>query len=122
MRRSLTAVLAVMALILAGCGGDDDSADGASCVDLAGEMMELLQDTIDVASDMTLEEMIASGEEDTPEFLVELETEGEALEERAEEIGCSDEEMEQLMCDRVDEIEAEGPFAEGIMASAAAEC
>lgn len=122
MRRSMIAVLSAMALTLAACGGDDDDAAGGdSCEDLADEGIALIEDALSEAADLDLEEIAAAGGEE-PEFVTELQTKGEELEARQDELGCTEEEMDALMCDRIGDIEADGFFAEALTEELAGDC
>lgn len=107
LRSTTTAGVAVLALGLAACGGDGDGAASAdSCDALAEDAKDLIQDLVDEVDGMSLADLAAAGDEE-PEFMTEFEEEGEALSERQEELGCSDEEMSELLAARVDEIETE---------------
>lgn len=108
MRRTITAaaLTATLALGAAGCGGGGDL---SSCEDVADEAIELVQGILDEVGGMSMEDMQSDEE---PAFVQELESEGEALEERAEELDCSDEQMADLLAERAEDLEAEGPVAE----------
>ena len=71
-----------------------------SCDDVVDETLALIQSAIDQANEMSMADLAA---EEEPAFVAELETEGAALEERAEELDCD----EQQVIDRLDEIDVE---------------
>lgn len=108
MRTTITAAALAGTLALAGtaCGGPGDA---ASCEDVADEAIVLVQDVLDEVGGMSMEDMQSAEE---PEFVQELEAEGEELEQRAEELDCSDQQMADLVAERAEDLEAEGPVAE----------
>lgn len=120
MRRVLGFLLVLM-LVAAACGDDDgaDFSDPASldtCEAVADASADLLQETIDIMDSMTAEELAALGEsEDTPEAFQEVETQGMALEARAAEIGCSEEEFASLVAERAADLTAESPLGQLIL-------
>lgn len=115
--RKLIPLFMVFVLVLAACGGDDDDVgsveDADSCEDVGDWFIDEMQVLLDELSDMNAED-IAGGE--PPEALTTFEANIEELGEKSEELDCSDEEMTQILEDRVDELEAEGPLAQEILA------
>lgn len=95
--RKLTGLAIVLALVLAACGGDDGggSYDNPEALENCDEVLDagfdLLQDTLDDMGDLDLGAL--SGDE-PPEVFVELEATGQALTERAQALGCSEEELD----------------------------
>ncbi len=116
MKRTLALIFAGL-LVFAACGdsggGSDDPADATSCDDLVDSGLVLLQDALDALSELSLEDIATL--EDDPEALQDLETRGEALQTRATELGCDESELSASLSERVDELEANGPFAELIL-------
>lgn len=116
MRTILTAFLFI-ALFVAACGGDDDEDNGGvtsvedadTCEQVMDVAMLEIQNLLDAASDMDLTEL-ASSEEFT-----EFQTEFETLGAKSDELECSDEEMEALYNEGVDDLTAEGPVAEELL-------
>lgn len=108
LRTTAIAGLAVVALALTACGGDDggDAAGADSCAALADEGIELVQGVLDELEGMSLADLAAAGDED-PEFIQDMEEKGEALDARQSELGCSDEEMEELFLARLDDLDVE---------------
>ncbi len=118
MKRTVTAVMALV-LVLAACGGDDAAQDPASidsCEGLAGAGIVLLQDTIDLIDSLDANALAALGEGDEvpPEF-AEVEARGNELTERADAIGCSEEEMARLMADRAGDLSSDSVFGQFIL-------
>ncbi|MEE9298740.1 MAG: hypothetical protein V3V29_06875 [Acidimicrobiia bacterium] len=117
MRRLAVALLA-MALVTATCG-DDDAADPGSvdsCEGLAVAGIALLQDTIDIIDDLDIEALAALGESDeTPEVFADVEARGDELTARADELGCSDEQMAALMANRAGDLSADSVFGQFIL-------
>ena len=117
--KKVLALLAALMLVFAACGdsgGGGDIGSIGDCDDLVDEALVMLQDVLDELSDLSLEDAVALGESDEePEALRDLEERGTALEARATELNCSDEEMGAALVDRADELEANGPFAELIL-------
>jgi hypothetical protein len=96
LRRGAAAV-AALALVAPGCGGDDAA---TSCPELADEVIAAVQQMVDQAT-----------EEQPDADFDGLEGRMAEFEEQADELGCSDDEMERLVLERVDDIEVEGPLA-----------
>ena len=104
--RKFLVVLAILGLVAGACGGDS----GASCESVADDAIDVIQDVIDEMDTMTLEELGALDEE--PEALVDMERRAEELQDQANELGCTDATMEQLLEDRAGNLTAEGFFGE----------
>lgn len=116
--RTIFAAMLLVSLLVAACGGDDDDngggdvtsiEDAETCEQVMDVAMQEIQTLLDAASDMELTEL-ASSQEFT-DFQSEMETAGV----KSEEIGCSDDEMETLYNERVDDLTAEGPVAEDLL-------
>jgi len=107
--KKLGVLLIVTGLVFAACG-DSDSA--SSCEDLADDGIALVQDMLDELSDLSLED-ISSDEE--PQALQDFTEKGEALQTQADELGCTDEQMTELVSARVGSLDADGPIAELIL-------
>ena len=110
--KRLLGPLVVLALVVAACGGDDAADAGSldSCEGIADAGIAMIQDVIDEIDGMTLEEQIALGGEEEPEMFQNLETRGQELETRAEEVGCSDEQMAGLVADRLGNLSSSSDF------------
>ncbi|MBI5158233.1 MAG: hypothetical protein HZA58_09550 [Acidimicrobiia bacterium] len=122
MRRAPTVLLATLLVVaLAACGDDGGSADPASvnsCESLADASIALLQDTLDIIDSMSAEELAAMGNsEETPPALASIESRGTALEDRAEELGCTEEQMSALMTARVDDLSSDTVFGQFLIES-----
>lgn len=109
----------VLSLAVAGCGiGGDDEEDAASiddaenCEDVADYLIDISQDLIDRAEEEGMA-ALTSGEQ--PEFLQEFEPQLEKAEQKADELGCDEEEMTALMNERFDQLESEGPVGDFIL-------
>jgi hypothetical protein len=105
--RKFFILLAALGLIATACGGDDSA---ASCEGIADDAIQVIQDVIDELDEMTLEEIAAMEEE--PEALADMEARADELQAQANELGCSDEEMTELLNARVGNLRAEGFFGE----------
>lgn len=103
--RKLLILMAALGLVVAACGGDS----AGSCEGVADEAIEIFQDAINEIDKMSLEDL-ASGNE--PEALVKMEERADSLQVQAEDLGCSDAEMEQLMNARVGNLTADGEFGQ----------
>lgn len=114
----LAAALLALAIVAAACG-DDGAADAGSldsCEGLAAAGIALLQDTIDVIDDLDPAELATLGESDTtPPAFAALEARGDELTARADEIGCSDEEMASLMAERAAGLSSDSIFGQFIL-------
>ncbi len=72
---------------------------------------------------MSIADFAALGESgEMPEGLEVIEALGRQLEERAVELGCRDEEVLQLTCDRIGDLKADGDFGKLMLADLAADC
>jgi hypothetical protein len=120
MRKLLTLVVA-LALVAAACGDDDasdaipaDPADISSCEQLADATIAVTQQVIDALGDLDPAALM-SGE--MPESITELETTGNALSTRGQELECTD--LGNLLAERVDQLEADSDntFGQLIIAS-----
>lgn len=108
MKRVLLAV-AVFGLVVAACGGD--GGDAGSCADIADEGIAAIQEVINEIDTMSLDDLTALGSED-PEFITDMETRMDELDERSTELGCSDEELAELVQDRVGDLSADSEFGQ----------
>ncbi|CAN5584894.1 hypothetical protein BH23CHL2_BH23CHL2_10990 [soil metagenome] len=117
--RKLLALLLVLMLVIAACGGDDDDNDGALTVETADtceDVGDLYIDEIQVLLDeLSGLDMAALASEDQPEALTNFEANAEEIESKSNDLGCSEEEMAEILQDRVGELEAEGPVAEMLL-------
>ncbi len=119
--KRLVAFLLSLTLVVAACGDDAaaDPSDLNSCEGLAGAGLSMLQETIDLIDGLdaaALAEFADPESEPSPEFAA-LEERGNELTARADEIGCSDEEMTALLVARVDELSADSVFGQFILES-----
>lgn len=99
-------LVAALGLVAAACGGDS----GGSCESVADDAIDVIQEVIDEMDALSLEE-IASMEEE-PQVLQDMEQRAEELQDQANDLGCSDAEMEQLLNARADQLTANGMFGE----------
>ena len=106
--RKLFVLIAALGLVTASCGGDSGA---GSCAAVAVDAIQLFQTAIDEIDSLTLEELGAFGEDGPPAF-AELETKGIELQEKAEELDCSEAEMEELIDARAGDLTAEGEFGQ----------
>ena len=120
MRRFLYPGLA-LAVAAAACFGESGPADPeaiGTCEGLADAGLVLLQDTIDSIEDLEAEELSElDGAEDTPQRFREFEVRGDALDARAEQLGCSSQVRRALLAERVDQLEASSPQGQAIIES-----
>ncbi len=108
----LSVIVVAFALVAAACSGGGAA---ASCESVADEAIGLVQGIIDEFDNMSLEDLAAL-ENEPPQF-AELEQKANELEAKAEELGCSDAEMEKLMNERAGDLKAEGPFGQLLVES-----
>jgi hypothetical protein len=120
MRKFLGLVL-VLALVAAACGDDDDaSSDPASidsCEGLVAVGLDLLQGAIDEIDEMSLEDLAASEETGGPAAFEELEQKAEELENRAAELGCTEEELTALLTEGVGQLSSDSLFGQALIES-----
>lgn len=114
--RMLFVLLLTLSLLLAGCGigrgGNDDQPDPASiedaetCEDVADYFVVVGQDFIDDAEDAGMTALAAGAESEVLQrYLPKLEEIGQ----KADELGCSEDEMRPLLLERIDDLETDGP-------------
>ena len=107
--KKMLGLLLVLALAVAACGGDDGgSYENPEAIDNCDGILdagfELLQDTLDAVGDLGAE---ALASEEPPEAFIELETQGEALTERARQLNCSEEELDAGITARVGDLQVD---------------
>ncbi len=117
--RKVLPLLMVFMLVFAACGGDDDDDDdvggieGAdNCEDVGAVFLDEMQVLLDGLSDLTIADMSA---DEQPEALTNFEASGDEISAKADELGCTDDELATYLEDNVDELEADGPVAELIL-------
>ena len=112
MRRALAAVAIVIGLIAAACGGE-----AATCEELADQTIDLAQELIDDVEDelgnVTLDELLAT-EFELPAVQGFAEQSRE-IDERGAELGCTPQQMQQLVQSRIGELSAETPVGQLII-------
>ncbi len=96
-----------------------DIAAIGDCDGMVDAGLALLQAVFDELGDMTLDDLDAGG--GTTTALELLETEGEKLDAKLEELGCDATELEAALFARIDELEAGGELSELILAGFAEE-
>ncbi len=91
--------------------------------------IKLFQGLVDQAQTMSAEELAqlaTSGAENSElitDFQKQLETDGKAIEKRANELDCSEDDAEKAMCDAVAEVDGKGnTLAETIISGMTAQC
>ncbi len=109
-------VVAVIALVAAGCGGSEPE----TCDEVAVQTIVLMQDLIDDVEkefgEESLDEIIArmlAGEE-LPS-VVAFEEQADDLSQRAGELGCTQEGLEEAVATRTDRLKATTPLGEFII-------
>ncbi len=108
--RKLFVLIAALGLITASCGGGDDAGAG-SCDAVADDAISAFQTVITELDSMTLDELSALGDED-PQVIVDMEQKIESLQTQADDLGCSESEMQELLNARVGDLTSEGMFGE----------
>ncbi len=108
--RKMFVLVAALGLVAGACGGSDSG--GGSCASVADEAISAFQDVINEFDALSLDDAAALGGEEEPQFLTDMETRMDNLQEQADDLGCSDETMEELFLDRIDTLTAEGMFGE----------
>lgn len=118
--RKLSILFLVLSLALAGCGfGGDDEEDTAvsiedaeTCEEVADYFADVGQDFINDAEDAGTAALLAGPDS---EIFQEYQPQWEEAFQKAQELGCSEEEMQTLLNDRYDELEVDGPVGEAIL-------
>ena len=91
------------------------SGDEASCAEVADEAITVIQDFVDEVSALSVEEIFAT-DENVP-GIDDFEARGEELQEKADDAGCSDEEMQSLINQRLSRLESDSEFGQLIIDS-----
>ena len=104
--RKISVLLAALGLVAAACGGDS----GGSCESVADDAIQVIQEVINEMDSLSLEELASLEEE--PEVLTNMQVRADELQDEANELGCSDATMEELLNARVGDLEADGMFGE----------
>ena len=112
--RKLLPLFLVFVLVLAACGGDDDDdvgsiEDAESCDDVGEVFIDDMQTLLDELSDTDLSEFTGDSQ---PEAMTNFENSIEDIKVKSDDIGCTDEEIQEFMEDNIDRLEADGPVAE----------
>ncbi len=102
--KRLIAMLCAALFVFAACG----DSGGGSCEDVADDTAEAIED---VFADLSIEDLLAAGDE-LPPAVADFEAQFADLEERAEELGCTDEEMTALMDERLENLDLPAGIAD----------
>ena len=108
--RKFFILIAALGLIAAGCGGDSGA---GSCEGVADDAIQIIQEVIDELDSMSPDDLLSL--EDEPPAFAKMEQRGEELQAEAEELGCSDATMEELLDARVGDLKADGFFGEALI-------
>ena len=107
LRRTVLPLILALFVLLPACGGQPET-----CDELADETIKLVQALIDDVEkelgDMSVEELIASGGE-LPS-VERFEEDAAKIDERAEELGCTQTEIQSAVAARANQLEAETPI------------
>jgi hypothetical protein len=107
----------VLSLALVGCtfGEEEDAAsieDAETCEEVADAFAVVAQDFINDAEDAGMAALSAGMDSEVvQEYLPQV----ELAQAKAQELGCSEEEMRPLLEERLDELETDGPVGEFII-------
>ena len=96
--------------MVAACSSSNDE---ASCAEVADEAIAVIQDFVDEVSALSVDEIFAAGE-NVP-GVDDFEARGEALQQQADDAGCSDEEMQSLINQRLGDLESDSEFGQLII-------
>lgn len=109
LKRTVLPLILALAVLLSACGGQPET-----CDELADETVKLMQGLIDDVEnelgDMTVEQLIASGE-GLPS-VERFEEDAARIDERAEELGCTQTEIQNGVAARANELEADTPIGQ----------
>ena len=109
LRRTSLSLILLLVVLLPACGGQPET-----CDELADETTKLMQGLIDDVEkelgDMSVEELIASGRE-LPS-VERFEEDAEKIDNRAEELGCTQAEIQSGVAARAGQLEAETPIGQ----------
>jgi len=95
-------VVFALAVAAASCGGGgEDSTSLATCEDVADAAIAAVQESIDMM------DSVAAGAEPDPDVATAVEGRARAVERRAGELGCTEEEMARLTAERIGLLRAE---------------
>ena len=118
MRHLVAASVLVLGLSACGGGGEVDVASASTCEELADASIGVMQEALDQLAGMSMEEAQEAG----PEAFEDMEQQGEEIEAKAEELDCDEDSADELLCDRVEQLQADGPVAEFVVEGLKSEC
>lgn len=96
---TLVAAALVVSLVTSACGERD-------CQDVAEDLIATLQDVLDQAAELRPADL-QTPDGQLPTFLLEVQEDGERLAQEATDLGCTDAQMQDLVAERLDTLEAE---------------
>lgn len=125
--RTLTTILVLFALLTSACSSAGYSSSSNTCEELADEMVATIADLVTDNAGVSEADVRAAGADYHPENFGSYETRGNAIRARGEELGCSDDQLEELISTRLgsvngdtyfgrillEEIRTDGVFGEG---------
>lgn len=105
----LAALVIAASVVVAACG----SGSATTCEEVADETIDLVQTLIDDVEgelgDMSLQELASLGTEELP-AVERFRDEAAAIDARAAELGCAQSQIQELVVERADSLEAETPI------------
>jgi hypothetical protein len=112
----LAAVLGVLGTACTTASADPDPQTADTCEQLADSWIALDQDFLDELGDRSTEEYQQLFEGRRPDtLLTRYQGKFDQFQPRGDELGCSVEQMESLICDRKDRLEPGGPAGEAVI-------
>lgn len=109
--RKLLILMAVFGLVAASCGGDSDA---NSCEGVADEFIEIFQEVIDELDSLSLDAL----DGDEPPAIADLEQRSLDLEAKADGLGCTEAEMEELVAARAGNLKSDGLLGQFLISEA----
>jgi hypothetical protein len=87
----------------------------ARCVDIVDDAIGVFQELIAAVDELDLAEAAAAGEEFTMPGMDDMERRADTLQDEAEAAGCDDDELRQLLTERVGRLEARTVFGQAVI-------
>lgn len=108
--RNLIAILVGLALITSACAGGGYSSSSNTCEEVAQEAITAIADFVDENAATSRSDVEALGDDFLPADLGSFEERGTAIELKAEELGCDFAELEEMVVDGLDVVNADTYF------------
>jgi predicted membrane GTPase involved in stress response len=88
---------------------------GARCGDIVDDAVDVFQELISAVDDLDLAEAAAAGEDFAMPGIDDMERRADVLQSEAEAAGCDDQDLRQLLTERISRLEARTVFGQAVI-------